>query len=359
MKIGLIIYGSLQPISGGYLYDRKLVNWLRGQGDALEIISLPWSSYGRHLGHNFSRDLLGRLREASFDLLLQDELNHPSLFWLNGRLRPQISYPIISIVHHLRSSESHPRGLTPLYRQIERSYLHSVDGFIFNSQTTKRVVEEMAASEKPFVVATPAGDRFQPDLSADEIMARCREAGPLRLLFVGNLIGRKGLHDLVTALAQFPSSDWRLDVVGETAVDPAYTRRIQQQITQSGLLKCITLHGAVSDDALATLYRHSHLLVVPSHYEGFGIVYLEGMSFGLPAIGSTSGAAGEIIQDGENGFLIGGGETAVLSQRLQYLHQHRDELARLSLHARQSFLTWPTWDESMAKIRNFLQGVSR
>ena len=354
MKIGLIIYGSLETISGGYLYDRKLVNYLRASGDEVEIISQPWSAYGRHLGHNFSREMLGRLRDARFDVLLQDELNHPSLVWLNGRLRHTITYPIISIVHHLRSSEVHPRGLMPVYQQVERRYLRSVDGFVFNSQTTKREVEKMTGREKPHVVATPAGDRFQPVISSEEIVARCRETGPLRLLFVGNVMARKGLHVLVVALAQLPKIDWRLDVVGETAVDPAYSQRIQQQITQAGLADRITLHGPLPDEELAHHYRQSHLLVVPSQYEGFGIVYLESMSFGLPAIGTTSGAAGEIIRDGENGFLIGEGETSVLSHRIHHLQQNRDELTRLSLNARQSFLTWPTWDDSMSKIRAFM-----
>ena len=81
MKIGLIIYGSLETVSGGYLYDRKLVDYLRAQGDTVEIISQLWSSYGRHLGHNFSSDMLSRLRESQFDMLLQDELNHPYLHW--------------------------------------------------------------------------------------------------------------------------------------------------------------------------------------------------------------------------------------------------------------------------------------
>ena len=44
-------------------------------------------------------------------------------------------------------------------------------------------------------------------------------------------------------------------------------------------------------------------MVVPSSYEGYGIVYREGMAFGLPAIGTTSGGASEIITDGENGYL--------------------------------------------------------
>lgn len=46
-------------------------------------------------------------------------------------------------------------------------------------------------------------------------------------------------------------------------------------------------------------FKNAHTLIVPSSYEGFGIVYLEGMSFGLPAIGTTAGAASELVQDVE------------------------------------------------------------
>ena len=83
MRIGLLIYGSLETVSGGYLYDRKLVEYLRRRRVEVEIVSLPWVGYGRSLFHNFSPPLYRQLHDAPYDLLLQDELNHPSLFLLN------------------------------------------------------------------------------------------------------------------------------------------------------------------------------------------------------------------------------------------------------------------------------------
>ena len=106
MRIGLVIYGNLDTLSGGYLYDRKLVEFLRDEGDEVEIISIPWRNYAAHLTDNFSPSLLGRLDSPNFDVLIQDELNHPSLFLLNRRLKSLVNYPIISIVHHLRSCET-------------------------------------------------------------------------------------------------------------------------------------------------------------------------------------------------------------------------------------------------------------
>ena len=78
MKIGLIIYGSIDTLSGGYMYDRMMVEYLRAQGDTVEIISLPWRNYAAHLTDNFSFKLLPNL-----DILIQDELNHPSLIGAN------------------------------------------------------------------------------------------------------------------------------------------------------------------------------------------------------------------------------------------------------------------------------------
>ncbi|HEY4693708.1 MAG TPA: hypothetical protein VIH16_09740, partial [Bellilinea sp.] len=126
MRIGLVIYGSLDTLSGGYLYDRKLVEYLRSQGDAVEIVSLPVTSYAGAIAQNASRTIRQNLTDLNVDVMLQDELNHPSLFWLNGWLRPRVNYPLIGIVHHLRSSENHPGYLRSFYRAVERRYLKSL-----------------------------------------------------------------------------------------------------------------------------------------------------------------------------------------------------------------------------------------
>jgi glycosyltransferase involved in cell wall biosynthesis len=358
MRVGLLIYGSLETISGGYLYDRRLVGYLRRQGDQVEIISLPWRNYLHHLSDNLSSRLLNRLKSLPVDVLLQDELNHPSLFWLNRRLKNQVNYSILSIVHHLRSSEARPAWQNWIYRQVESRYLEALDGFILTSQTTRLAVASLLPQTqqtgKPSLVATPSGDRFDPQIDSQAINQRSLQAGPLQILFLGNLIPRKGLHTLLEALAQLPSLDWRLSVVGSPDSDVIYSHRMRQLAKRAGLFTRVTFHGALDDNALAQLLRSSHLLVVPSSYEGFGIVYLEGMSFGLPAIATTNGAAGEIITHGEDGFLIAPGDSQALADHLHCLAEDRQRLREMSLAARQRYQAQPTWDDSMQAIRQFL-----
>lgn len=353
MHVGLIIYGRLDERSGGFLYDSQLVAALRAQGVRVTVISLPWSNYGAHLLHNVSPALRRRLRDAPFDLLLQDELNHPSLFWLNRWLahRP----PLVAIVHHLRVSETWPAWQRPFYRWVERAYLRRIDGFIYNSRTTRATVAALVG-EAAHVVAPPGGNRLRAALTADEIVARAYAAGPLRLLFVGNLMPRKGLHTLLAALARVPRALWRLDVVGETAVAPAYTHQIRRQLAAAGLQTQVMLHGRLPDAALAQRFAAGHVLAVPAAYEGFGIVYLEGMAFGLPALAAAAGGAGEIITQGETGYLLPPDPRA-LAAIVHRLATDRALLARLSVGAYGRFQQHPTWQQSMHRVLPFLQSL--
>ena len=357
MRIGLVIYGSLETVSGGYLYDRKLVEFLRRAGDRVEIISRPWRNYAHHLADNASTGFFRQLRDAPIDLLLQDELNHPSLFLINRRLRRQATYPILSIVHHPRCYESHPAALNRLYRRIERKYLSSVDGCIVNSETTRQAVRQILdrSESLPTIVAYPAGDRFRSRITPEQIIARTNQADVLRVVFVGNLIPRKGLHTLIDAVAMLPRHVCKLTVVGDHAVDEKYAQSIRRRIAQHHLTN-VRLTSALPDDALAHILAHSHVLAVPSDYEGFGIVYLEGMSFGLPAIATTAGAAREVIMEGVNGYLVEPNDPTMLAARLRELQAECASLTRMSLAARERFLAHPTWEDSAGKIRHYLIG---
>jgi glycosyltransferase involved in cell wall biosynthesis len=355
MRIGLVIYGSLDTLSGGYLYDRKLVEYLRAQGDDVTILSLPYRGYADHLTDNLSASLLKRLSNAHFDFLLQDELNHPSLFWLNRSLRRRARYPIISIVHHLRSSEHRSAIANLFYHLVERLYLASASGFVFNSQTTRSVVEGLVGGKRRCVVAVPGGDQLGVTLPPERILARAHREGPLKVLFIGNLIPRKGLHVLLDALARLDRARWRLTIIGSPDVDPPYAARIEAQIARLKLNPNILALGPQTGAALMDQYTNHQLLVVPSSYEGYGIVYVEGMAFGLPAVGTSGGAAGEIITDSVDGFLIRPGDAVALAGCIQSAIADRELLAAMSLGARARYDAHPTWERSARAIRSFLQ----
>jgi glycosyltransferase involved in cell wall biosynthesis len=357
LRVGLIIYGDLEILTGGFLYDRLLVDYLRAQGDEVEVIALPWRTYGPHLTDNFSSSLLRRLRAANLDVLIQDELTHPSLFLLNRRLKRQVQYPIVTLVHLLRCSEPRPACLNQLYAAVERQYLKSVDGAIFNCETTRATVERLMGDGLSGVVAHPGRDHLHLGLSVQEITERARQSGPLQIISVANVVQNKGLSILIEALAHLPADTWRLTVTGSLKMEPRYVSAVRKQIAQAGLSRHIDLPGTVPNDEMPAYLAKSHLLVVPSYYEAFAIAYLEAMSFGLPVIASTAGGARELIAHGTEGFLLNPGDADRLAQYLQELTLDRERLLQMSLAAHRRIGAHPTWAESFGRIRGFLHSL--
>jgi glycosyltransferase involved in cell wall biosynthesis len=346
MYVGLVVYGDLEPRSGGYRYDRELVEGLRTRGDRVDVISLPETGYLRSLGHNLS-PRLPRGLDRPFDVLLQDELCHPSLLTAN---RADREYPVVSIVHHLRSNEDRSLVDRRLARTLERRYLRSVDAAVCPSRATQRAVSRLASL--PGVVAWPGRGRFDPRISAAEIRERARE-GPLELLFVGNLVPRKGLDDLVRGLARV-DGEWRLTVVG-SASDPGHVAEVRELIDDAGLGDRVRFTGWLDDDALASRFERAHLLAVPSHHEGFGIAYLEGMGFGLPPIASADGGAADLVTDGRTGFLVAPDDPGAITRAVGSVIDDRASLAELGVAARERYERHPTRDETAGRIRAFLE----
>jgi glycosyltransferase involved in cell wall biosynthesis len=359
MRVGLVIYGDLSHASGGFLYDRMMVESLREAGDAVDVLSLPWRGYGRCLLQNFDPRVRSRVADWNGDLLLQDELVHPSLFILNRTLRGTRRIPRVSIVHHLRTSEGPAGRAFGVYRAVEREFLAGAGGFIFNSEVTRRSVQELAGQGCTGIVVTPGGDRLGPGISEADAFSRAGEAGPLRVLFVGTLIPRKGLLELVAALGRLPPAAWRLTVAGSSGVDPGYAERVRRAVKELDLQGNVRMCGHLADAGLAAELRVHHVLAVPSLYEGFGIVYLEAMGFGVVPIGARTGGAAEVIRDGESGCLVPPGDVGALADSLRRLCEDRGRLRALAGGALARFREFPGWREGMARAREHLHTLAR
>ncbi|GAB3701855.1 glycosyltransferase family 4 protein [Halorubrum pallidum] len=333
------------------------------------MIELPWRSYPRGLLDGLSPRFRDRLR-VDVDVMLQDELAHPSLW----RHNPALPYPIVGVVHHLRASE--PRRLSRFYRTVERRYLDTLDGVVCNSTVTRDAVTDLGVDPDATVVAPPAGDRFDghvhegPDGSGGGDTAESVADGawtpgdrfgdcaadPLRVAFVGNLAPRKGLDTLIEGVAA-ADADVEVTVVGRP-VEESHVLDVRRLVDRRGLADRIRFAGRLSDDDLAATLRESHALAVPSRYEGFGIVYLEGMAFGLPAIASRAGGARDAVTDGETGVLVDPDDPSAVAEALETLATDPDRLAAMSRAARRRYESHPDWTETTARVRQLLAAVA-
>lgn len=359
MRIGIVIYGSLDTLTGGFLYDRKFVSYFRSKGHDVKVFSLPWRNYPSHLADNYRKDFLSNLASARLDILIQDELNHPSLARLNRKLKQKIRYPIISIVHHLRCSEQRSKFMNGIYRFVEGAYLSTLDGMIYNSNTTRKAVRALDLGARPGVVAHPGRDGIRENVDDDYVSKRAHADGPLRILFVGSVIPRKELHTLIKSLSRLPRGEWLLDIVGSFKVDRNYSKLVTKLIEANRLEESVNALGPLDPADLARRYMENHVLAVPSSYEGFGIVYLEAMGFGMPSIGSNVGAAHEIITNSVNGFLVSPGDEEAIYKTLDMLSRDRDRLAQMGQAALRRYRVHPTWDQSAEKALEFVKEMVR
>jgi glycosyltransferase involved in cell wall biosynthesis len=354
MKIGLIIYDRLDTLTGGYIYDQMLVRHLRRRGHDLEIVSLARRSYLRNLLDNCSSKLFFRLISEDYDLLLQDELTHPSLGRVNRRLKKKSRFPVVAIVHQVLCRQPRNRLLNRLYEAVESPYFSTVDACIYNSASTSRMVRGLTTMSPPSIVALPAGDRLGSLDSADSIESRAREPGPLKLIFVGNVLPNKGLLPLIEDLSGFSKDSWYLTVVGNLEMNPVYCGNVKKAVAAAGLDNKIALAGPKDGPELSSLLSQSQVFVMPYSHEGFGMAHLEAMGFGLPVIACADGAVREFVKHRKNGFLVDPADRQKTLAYLNMLNADRGLLSDIGRAAWGTFQKHPRWEDTMEMIERFL-----
>ncbi|MGH9277993.1 MAG: glycosyltransferase family 4 protein [Acidimicrobiales bacterium] len=357
MRVALVTYGTGEAATGGYLYNRRILGELAAWGDQVEVVSLPEGTYPRHLAHSVSPSLPRLVAASPCDVMLQDELCHPSLLVANRA--PRAPRPIVALVHVLRSSEHGHTRWRRVYAAAERRYLATVDAVVCNSHATRGAVESLMGRTLPGVVAYPGADHLTAPVSDEDVLRRARAPGPLRIASVANVVPGKGLHDLVTALARLPAGSWHLVVAGSLTTDRRYVERLKGLARGLGVERDIEFPGSLPDDAIASLLVSNHVVAIPSRYEALGIAYLEAMRFGLPVIATAAGGPPEIIEDGREGFLVAPGDIDAITRALRSLADDRDLVVRMGLAARRRAASHVSWEQSGEQVRELLLSLCR
>ena len=181
--------------------------------------------------------------------------------------------------------------------------------------------------EAPFVgLDSPATYRDVPDY--------------LFMLFVGTFEPRKNIGTLLRAYARYRcrhDGTLRLVLAGRNG----WRTNIERDIAQLGLQDDVRVLWGPDDSQLAALYRQCAFLVMPSHYEGFGLPAVEAMAFGKPVVASTTDALREVV--GRAGIFVDPGSERELCDALYELTMNAALAGELSTQAfRQA--ARQTWD---------------
>lgn len=338
--------GDIATPTGGYAYDRRII---------AELGVLGWRAEVVGLGDGFPFPCADARAAASARLaalprqhpIVVDGLAFGALPEAAAALRA--SHRLIALVHHPLALET---GLSAVDRAAlhgsERSALACARHVIATSTTSARL---LAAD-----YGVPPGRLSVVAPGTDRVAARPRDhAGEVVLLAVGAVIPRKGYDVLVAALARLAHLPWRLVIAGDGRRSPETFRKLEAEIATFDLADRITLLGAVSSEQLAALYQRCDLFVLPSRFEGYGMVFTEAIAHGLPVVGTTAGAIPQTVPAAA-GVLVPPDDVEALAAALRRLIEDPVERERLSAAARAA--RFPSWREQAAAFARLLESVA-
>jgi glycosyltransferase involved in cell wall biosynthesis len=332
VRIAWVAYGSLAQPTGGYVYDRLVVEGLRVAGDVVEVVSIVSGDRAGHLGPR----LAGLRPEAIVgDALCMDELGPAFAHVGAAALR-------VLLVHHLKSWEVETREALAR-RQIEAETFAKSDLLIATSEVTSmRLVSDYPDAAVRVVV--PGADRL-PRVSREE-----GASGDVRLLYVGSVIPRKRLLLLADALDLLRDPRIVMRIVGDPTRDPAYEREVTARIDNSPYLRThVARVGLVDDARLAREFARADALVLPSSLEGYGMVLTEAIRSGLPVIVARDAAIPDVVRDGGAAFVFERAED--LSGALARFTDDPRLRARMQQAADALSTSLPTWSATVTSFR--------
>jgi glycosyltransferase involved in cell wall biosynthesis len=336
--------GSLDQPTGGYKYDRLVIAGLRQLGCEVDVIDLG-EGFPRPRQETLAAVLPCLRRVPAGQPIVVDGLALGVLPEAAAALRQ--SHRLIALVHHPLALES---GLTDgeaqALRESERAALAAASRVIVTSPATRRVLAaDYGVAEDMITVALPG-------IARTAAPPARRPAGTVNLLAVGSLVRRKGYDVLIEALDRLTGLDWQLVIAGDCKRDRATTDEIAATITRKRLERRVFLVGTVSDRELTELYHDSHVFVLASRFEGYGMAYAEAIAHGLPVIGTRTGAIPETVPPGA-GILVPPDDATALGTALRsmisygWLREHCAGVARAA--------PMPTWEAAAQAFLDVFQ----
>lgn len=335
-SVAFAVPGALTIPTGGYAYDRRIVEEMRALGWQVETLNLG-EEYPRPSAQSraTARDLIAA--QPGDRPMVIDGLAFGAIPDVAEELRA--SHHLIALVHHPLALEA---GLSPdeakALRVSERQALASARKVIATSAFTARLLaSDYAVPVERLTVVRPGNDPIVPACPTvnDEVA----------LLAVGAVVPRKGYDVLIAALASLRDLRWHLTIVGDRTRDVETAAQLESAVARCSLKERITFTGAVSTEHLAELYARADLFVLASRFEGYGMAFAEAIAHGLPIVGTTAGAIVETVP-ANAGILVEPDDILALSAALQRVIT--DPVLRnvLAAGARSGAVALPTWRQS-------------
>lgn len=332
-RAAFAIPGDLNTQTGGYLYDRRLIDGLRSLGRDIEHVELGGSFPDpTQTDTDQAAKRLAALpadRPVIIDGLALGALERSVLHGMRA--------PVVALIHHPLAYET---GLSParhdhLYRTERANLALAAHVIVPSRQTASLLMSDYGVKPDRVTIARPGTDRPTAPSAPIE---------PPLILSVGIQVPRKGHDTLLHALASMTGERWQAVIVG-AARDPSHSEHLSKLVRDLKLSDRVRFAGQVTDNDLAQLYQQASVFALATRHEGYGIVFDEAMAHGLPIISCAVGAVPETVAP-DAGILVSPDDPQGLAKALRQVLGDSALRASMAAASARAARDLPGWDST-------------
>ncbi|WP_226626383.1 glycosyltransferase family 4 protein [Alloyangia pacifica] len=338
------IPGDHRQKTGGFIYERRLLEELQATGRQVTHVALPAGAATAVQDARLRSEVRATLETLPPGLpLILDGLVFAAM---RSEDLARLSRPVVAMLHHPMGME---QGVAPdLARHLlaqETANLALAAEIVVTSPHTRETYIGLGADPARITVALPGydGPRGLPQ----------RDSGP-RILSVGLLARRKGHDVLIRALAEVADLAWNARIVGKTH-DAAVADELAALIAELGLEGRVVLAGELSDAALSDAYRNARIFALATRYEGYGMALAEALCHGLPIVSCAAGAVPGTV--GDAALLAPPDDPRAFAAHLRRLLESEAARAQLAGRSRALGRALPRWCDTAADMGRVLDGL--
>ncbi|MEW6607756.1 MAG: glycosyltransferase [bacterium] len=212
---------------------------------------------------------------------------------------------------------------------------------LFAIANSKKVICETNAQKKKLTAYGIKDEKIEViqkgvDLKRFKVKLKPIDQFPKKLLFVGLLIPRKGIVQLINVVKRLIDMDY--DVILDVIGDGELAGQVKEQVKMLGLESYVNLLGARVNEEVSEYMQNCDLFVLPTFAESFGVVIIEAIACGKPVVSTYSGGPEDIVTK-ETGILVQPGDENALTEAIKYVldHPNRYDAQKIREYAEQKF----------------------
>jgi len=352
-------YPKSEVMKYGIPYDkiRSLLAW--------EIIKRGWAKWSNWTGADFNR-LISSINEV-YDWTASQYLDQQDDFFIgwSGRSERQIikakSYDITTIVER---GSSHITYQTELLVEEYKKFYPSYKKIITPNKVIEKELREYELADYISVPSSFVKRSFLakgiPEskiiqnaygVNTDEFIPGRKMDDTFRVIYVGQMSLRKGVHYLLEAFSQLTIQNAELLLIGGKLpeMDP-FLAKYQKNVRYL---------GSKPQSLLQSYYQQASVFAICSIEEGMAMVQAQAAACGLPIICTTNSGGEDLIENGVHGFVLPIREVDVLREKLEWIYVNREAAQEMGSMARQHVLNGFTWKDYGDRYVKQLQAIKR